>query len=89
LNLDYRVRDIGANRNLAILDMKTGEIVNLCIPGGETPYQPIWSPDGKYLVVTVWKNGDSEVMLVDLERSLANKVTNDNDKTAKGWLVSE
>lgn len=85
LNLAYQVRDKNAKRNLAILDLSTGEILDLCISGGDNPYQPIWSPDGKYLAITAWKNGSSDVMVVDLVQGFVVKIA--HDKTSMGWLL--
>jgi WD40 repeat protein len=43
---------------LAVLDTFTGQVTNYCIAGYSDPTQgqsgsPIWSPDGKYLAITV------------------------------------
>jgi WD40 repeat protein len=82
---------------LAILDTRTGKVTDTCIPrsrdASETwqplPY-PVWGPDGKSLVVAanyhVEDPEKNDVILVDLDKQTAYKVTTDNFPV--GWLVS-
>jgi hypothetical protein len=83
---------------LAVLDTHSGEITDYCIPAGGdglyswgyTTLYPVWSPDGKKLVVAAnfrpkWEHGN-DVILVDLEKKTSFKVTSDN--FPYGWLVS-
>lgn len=88
LVLDYEVPDLSTERQLAILNTETGEITKLCLSGGDVAYSPVWSPDGKYLVVTVsnWKNTVSDVILVDLEHNSATKVA--EQAVGVGWMVT-
>ncbi|MGC1375558.1 MAG: hypothetical protein WA821_05010 [Anaerolineales bacterium] len=79
-------------KSLAILDMESGEITDLGIPGGESSVAPIWSPDGKYLVVsrftadeTVDKSLLPDVLLVDLEHKQAIRIA--EKSVANGWMV--
>jgi WD40 repeat protein len=88
LNLNYKPGDLYAERKLAILNTKTGEITDLCIAGGATPTPPIWSPDGKHLVVSrYYVTGDAltDALLIDLENNQGVKIA--NNVIAKGWLV--
>ena len=88
LNLNYEPGDLNADRKLAILDTQTGRITDLCIPGGSMPTPPIWSPDGKHLVISrYYVTGDvlSDALLIDLEHNQAAKIA--NNVIAKGWLV--
>lgn len=89
LNLDYTARALESTRNLAIFDINTGIITNLCLPGGNYPWPPVWSPDGDYLVITISNPlGDStKVMLVDLDNGIAFQIA--QDAIGLGWLASE
>jgi WD40 repeat protein len=84
---------------LAILDIETGMITNTCILAGfdsdrhqNFPY-PVWSPDGKYLVVSANYQADQniqghyDVVLVDLEKKAAFKIT--SNMFPVGWLISQ
>jgi Tol biopolymer transport system component len=77
---------------LAILDLSTGEVTNLCISGGDygvsSPASPIWSSDGKNLVVSIPnKNKLSDIVLVDLKNFIAIKIGENVE--AMGWLVNK
>ncbi|MGC1374776.1 MAG: hypothetical protein WA821_01045 [Anaerolineales bacterium] len=90
---DYGVDPVWkAPKSLAILDMESGEITDLGIPGGESSVAPIWSPDGKYLVVsrlapdgTVDKSTFPDVLLVDLENKQAVRIA--ENSVVRGWMV--
>lgn len=81
-------------RTLAILDIQTGDIIDTCIPAGYDPYYirtypyPVWSPDGRQLVVAAnYRNEDEgfDAMLVDLNEQTAYKIA---DKLFPvGWLI--
>jgi Tol biopolymer transport system component len=86
---------------LAILDTKSGKIVDTCILAGHDtswlgvvtpPYSeshPVWSPDGKNLVVAAnfrREGGKNDILLVDPDNNVANKIT--TDKFPVGWLVT-
>jgi Tol biopolymer transport system component len=45
---------------------------------------PVWSPDGRQLLVKSYWDGDLAVLLVDLERRIAFKIA-DNFRPA-GWI---
>ncbi len=86
LNFNYKPSDRNADRHLAILDILSGEINNLCISGGDFPYPPVWSPDEKFLLVTVpnTAQNESDVYIVDLENSKAKLIA--ENAVAVGWL---
>jgi hypothetical protein len=74
---------------LAVLDTTTGKIVNLCIvKEGINYYAPIWSPDGKYLAVTIAPNEKfSGTYLIDLQRYKAMKLSDVPETVeAMRWL---
>ncbi len=92
LNSHYRQRDENAITNLSILDLGTGKIIELCIPGGGSPFKPVWSPDGKFLAVTTSeKDGGpsgantSVIYIVDIDRGIAAKLMEDTEVV--GWMT--
>lgn len=84
---------------LAILNTETSMITNTCILAGFDPNRPqnlpypVWSPDGKYLVVSANYQADQntqghyDVVLVDLEKQAAFKIT--SNMFPVGWLISQ
>ena len=55
---------------LAVLNTSTGEIINYCVAGDLTEQRtsgtPIWSPDGRYLVVEqIVNKNQSQIIIVD------------------------
>ena len=82
------------HRTLAILDTQTGAVRDTCIAAGYmdptfTPPNPVWSPDGKSLVVAAHYRPDdygNDVVLIDLEKNTAYKLT--SNKIPVGWLIS-
>lgn len=89
LNLDYQLRKSSSKRELAILDIETGEVTNLCLSDTGTPFQPIWSSDGRNLVVNLAADSNSKtnIVLIDLERNISYSVLW-GGKIAKAWLSS-
>lgn len=88
MNLNYKVGDLNAERDLAILNIKTGAITNLCLNGGAMPVPPIWSPDGKYLAISrYYTEGDllADVVLVDINNEKFNEIV--ENAIARGWLI--
>lgn len=82
-------------RTLAILDIETGKVTDTCITAGYAPGNittvpyPVWSPDGKSLVVAAnYERDDDEydVLAVDLQNDLAYKIT--RNVFPVGWLIS-
>lgn len=87
LNLDYQLRNSRSRRELAILDIGTGDVTNLCLSDTGTPFQPIWSSDGKYLIVNLagGNNIKTNVVLIDLERNIGHTILW-GGSIAKAWL---
>ncbi len=75
---------------LATLDTASGQITDYCIPIYDRSVRyPVWSPDGKNLVVAAnsrLQELGNDVILVDLEKMTSFKVTSNNFPV--GWLVS-
>jgi hypothetical protein len=80
---------------LAILDMDTRQVTDTCVQvkfGGDKygdlfPKAPIWSPDGKQLVVMDWYEADHRrVILVDPGQSYAAQIAQDMEPV--GWMLA-
>lgn len=86
LNLNYKSGDMDADRQLAVLDIRSGEITNTCLQGGDFPYPPIWSADDNSLLVTVSniRKNENKVLIVDIDRQQATILT--ENAIAAGWL---
>lgn len=86
LNLDYKLRDSSSERELTILDINTREVTSLCLSTKGTLYEPIiWSPDGKYLIVTLEGSQSNSIVLIDLEKGFASRLFRGN-RVAIAWL---
>lgn len=77
--------------HLAILEVETQELINYCGLAGwmDPPVEPVWSPDGKQLLV-----GRAEVdqetfstILVDISRNYAARLA--DQLVPAGWMVKE
>lgn len=84
--LDGRQTEDDYFPRLAILDMKRGTITDYCLgPGG---MEPVWSPDGKQIMITIWDNREPGarpyVVIVDIEQNTAYKVA--EDASVVGWM---
>jgi Tol biopolymer transport system component len=90
----------GAQSELAILDIPSGQVTRLCIQGiSSIAYEPlsmnhpepIWSPDGRYIMITQWDDPVAPhkyyVLVVDTETGFVEKIS---ENTAPiGWMTSE
>lgn len=85
----------GYSSHLAVVDVTTGFVTDYCLQGSGIPSSflwvnlaPIWSPDGKYLVVNSYNDDtySSEVFLIDLQNNQAVKIG--EDVHAWGWMLS-
>jgi Tol biopolymer transport system component len=78
--------------NLAVIDTQALILTSYCIPGkvggGSGAHYPIWSPDGKQLVVENITNSDNQinVLLVDIQEGIAVNIS--HDMTPEGWMVN-
>jgi Tol biopolymer transport system component len=94
----------GTQSELAILDVETGEITNLCIQGisAVTPLEgpvlfasiePIWSPDGKQIMISQWdpshgeSNKNYNVLVINIASLTAVKI--DENRQPTGWMIKE
>ena len=85
-----------ASYDLAILDLISGEIHNYCIDKFIwRSIEPVWSPDGKWLVVPV-PNGFSpgsdslqraKTILIDINKNQAYPIA--EDAVPLGWMVND
>lgn len=79
--------------HIALLDVDNQKIKDLCIPAGYNPMRleytpiPVWSPDGKYLLIEAdnQENGESDVVVVDVEAQTAQKIA--SNRNPLGWIV--
>lgn len=82
-------------RQLAVLNLETGEVVNYCIKGDPFadnamgPSEPIWSPDSTQLLVISRIPEDTKVrrvIMVDIANNYAAQI--DADMEPVGWMVT-
>ena len=90
----------GAQSELAILDIASKQVARLCIQGISSnaydPWtmnhpEPVWSPDGRYILFTQWDNVDNPrnfyVLVVD---PITGELENISQNTAPiGWMTGE
>ena len=100
LNTEAGEQKAGAQSELAILDVATMQVTRLCIQGisisAPKPWQmghpePIWSPDGKFIMITQWDDPAAPkkyyVLVIDTETGFIEKIS---ENTAPvGWMASE
>lgn len=81
-----------ANDTLMMADARTGELTNYCIlnviktnfPIGLPA--PIWSPDGKYLMIENRSRADeSKLLIVDIQNKVAFPIT--ENASPVGWMI--
>lgn len=89
----------GAQSELAILDIASKQVTRLCIQGISSnaydPWtmnhpEPVWSPDGRYILFTKWDDANSPrnyyVLVVD---PITGELENISQNTAPiGWMVT-
>ncbi len=88
----------GGEAELALLDISSRQVTRLCIQGighpASKPWvvdsEPVWSPDGKYLLISQWDNPDAPKSFSVLALNLVSgSVANISKNTAPiGWMVS-
>ena len=90
----------GPQSELEILDIPTHQVTRLCIQGiSNNAYEPwamnhpepIWSPDGKYIMITQWDDPDDRrdyyVLVVDPITGSVEKLS--KNTAPIGWMVNE
>lgn len=88
LNLDYSIFEERVQvRYLSVLDLDTRNITKYDFQGSGYPYPPVWSPDGKYVAVTVtdFPKDISDVYVVGLEQGQAVKIA--EHSIALAWMA--
>lgn len=100
LNTESMERELGKQAELALLDITTKQVTRLCIQGISVPAvepwtmnhpEPIWSPDGRYIMITQWDDPvDPKKYRVLILDPVTGKVTTISENTAPiGWMISE
>ncbi|MBI4738407.1 PD40 domain-containing protein [Candidatus Woesearchaeota archaeon] len=89
----------GEQSELAIIDISSRQVTRLCIQGISTnahdPWamrhpEPVWSPDGKYIMFTQWDDANNPrnyfVLVID---PITGELENISQNTAPiGWMVA-
>jgi hypothetical protein len=90
----FWIDDTGTDTTLMVADYETGNTVNYCIAnifGSAFPSRvsaPIWSPDGKYLMVeNRYATGKNKVLIVDLSNKYAFPIA--ENASPVGWMTVE
>lgn len=93
---DFSLGNSGLDTQLAVLDLRKGEITNYCVgPGSD---YPVWSPDGSQIAVSIYESEDGnrprfteswpsilqKVVIVDIEQNIAFRVSNGY---VVGWML--
>ncbi len=79
---------LGYPPRLAIIDMLTKQITDLCISGYFYSYSPIWSPDGQHLAISAEEDQwgfSPDLVIVSPGESYAFRVA--EDVTPIAWLI--
>jgi hypothetical protein len=74
--------------NLSVMDMKTWQVTNYCVPGvmGIGGPSPIWSPDSRYVAFNDSVSTNPHVVIVDIEQGWAAQIA--GDLYPMGWLTT-
>jgi Tol biopolymer transport system component len=73
---------------LAVFNTVTKVETNYCFPGGNAYVAPLWSPDGRQIVVqnVSQTTGKEQIFLVDIASGSAGKIA--EDLVPVGWMVN-
>ncbi|HLO33242.1 MAG TPA: hypothetical protein VK249_29105 [Anaerolineales bacterium] len=89
----FWLHDDQGNDTLMIADVATGEVTNYCILNVRQSHfpiyfpAPIWSPDGKYLIVENRYSADAnKLLVVDLHNNTAFPIAENANPV--GWMVA-
>jgi WD40 repeat protein len=80
---------------LAILDIQTGNVIDLCIDDkydhGNSVFSPVWSPDGQYLAISQLDTSSgkqvSKILIIDLKNSMYLTINENEMMLVRGWLT--
>lgn len=82
--------ECGEGQHLAIMELRTRQITNTCIPGSEyyDAPNPVWSLDSQYLATVSFIPNENtfRMILVDIEQGWAAEIG--ENASPIGWLVS-
>jgi len=96
------IKDVGMQSELAILNVKTNEIANLCFPSisaitylemdvNFVDFQPVWSPDGTQILLAQWEADSSEKKrkygVWVVDVPSLTAVKIDENKQPAGWMI--
>jgi len=65
----------GGDLDVWVLDLSSGELVNLTADSNAGECDPVWSPDGTEVAFTSWRYGDLDVFAVDLDTGTVRQLT--------------
>jgi hypothetical protein len=83
----YGWKDSFQKDQLAVLDLDTLQVMSYCIDGAAVGDHPVWSPDGKQLIIEGRIDKDRlGTILVDLDRKQAFQIA--GYFRPAGWMVS-
>lgn len=90
----FWLHDKEANTTLMVTDFVTGNTINYCILNvlrASYPIsvsRPIWSPDGKYLMVeNRYTTNETKVLIIDLSTNIAFPIA--ENASPVGWMIEE
>jgi WD40 repeat protein len=100
LKLENEEQQDGAQSELAVLDIPSKQVTRFCIQGiSSIAYEPlsmnhpepVWSPDGRYLMITQWDDPAAPkkyyVFVVDIEKGSVERIS---ENTAPiGWMTND
>ena len=78
---------------LAILDMNTRQVTNLCIPASyhtNPALPPAWSPDSQYLIVESYNQEEKpgQIVVVNIARGFAATLLTVDNLDPVGWMAA-
>lgn len=86
-----------SQERLLVLNVETGNIVDYCVQADsiQVPItsrlrgpMPIWSPNGKFLLVENWQSkNQSQLIIIDISKNIGYEVA--KDVYPFGWMVSD
>lgn len=90
INNDKKNPTSNPGSKLGVLDIQTGHVTNYCNLGNHIGFgQPIWSPDGTQVLITISDANNSDfysTILVDLKNNWAGLLA--KNLTPHGWMLT-
>jgi dipeptidyl aminopeptidase/acylaminoacyl peptidase len=69
----------GTDRNIQVMDMATGTVTTLFDTPGIHDSAPAWSPDGTLIAFESYRDGDSDLYLMNADGSNVRQITNNTN----------